>query len=204
MILTSPKSSEKATRYLCDRTESIELFEKLLHESLTSLFKELRDSNWYIREREIVNLFTFGHLVPRFLEQGLDLTMIGIEVPTLSAPRTEKAKIGSPKDLVIWAEPRTTLWKGCELFLGMDLKTLRVHGRKPFAIIEWTATNRIRDTAAAQRVQRDHKYDIEGLIRNLDGGMMTIGYAILVEQRVSPIRMISRRIDRKSTRLNSS
>lgn len=165
--------------------QSIELFEEILRDSLTELFERLCCSDWYIREHEIVSLFTFGSLVPRFQTHGFDLTMIGIEFPVMQVDVTEKSRYGARKDIVIWPGPLMTLWKDCKLSPHMNLKDLRTTGRTPFAIIEWKVINRrIHDGTEAQRRQKSHKKDIEWLKRNLDGDirMLMIGYAVLVTQ----------------------
>lgn len=175
-------SSPDQVTGLGEGASSIALFEGMLHECLSSLFEDLIRSNWYIREHEIVNLFTFGHLVPMFQVRRLDLMMIGIEFPVMQADVDEKSRFGARKDLVIWPEGRMTLWKDCELAVHMKLKPLRDVGRKPFAVIEWKVVSRIHDAAAARKRRREHEQDIAWLKRNLDSGMMTIGFAVIVEQ----------------------
>jgi hypothetical protein len=178
------------TARLGNDPQSIDRFETILHSSLTGLFEELGRSDWYIREHEIVNLFTFGYLVPEFQAHGLDLTMIGIEFPVMQVDVTEKSRFGARKDLVIWPERLTTLWKDCELAPHMKLKDLRFpgRGRKPFAIIEWKVISRIQATDA-RRQERAHNEDIAWLTRNLEGRMMTIGYAVLVTQQADEIKV---------------
>jgi hypothetical protein len=193
-IIETPKNTTR----LGNDSHSIDLFETILHDSLTALFRELGRSNWYIREHEIVNLFTFGHLVPRFQARGLDLTMIGIEFPVMQVDVTEKSRFGARKDLVIWPEPLTTLWKDCELAPHMKLKDLRILGRKPFSIIEWKVVSRIH-AADAGKQERAHERDIAWLARNLDGDirMMTIGYAVLVTQHSGKITLKCVRVSNK-------
>lgn len=185
----SIKTTLEKTAPLGSDPRSIERFEAILHTSLTGLFEELGRSNWYIREHEIVNLFTFGHLVPMFQHHGLDLTMIGIEFPVLQVDVTDKSRFGARKDLVIWPEGLTTLWKNCEVAPHMNTKGLRVSGRKPFAIIEWKVISRIHDAVEATRRELAHEKDIIWLTRNLDGDMMSIGYAVLVTQHAGEIRV---------------
>jgi hypothetical protein len=160
-----------ATR-LGNDPQSIQRFETILHASLTWLFNKLRDCNWYIREHEIVNLFTFGELVPQFQAHGLDLTMIGIECPVMQVEVDKRSRFGARKDLVIWPERLTTLWKDCELTPHMKLKDLHALGRKPFAIIEWKVISRIH-SADVIKQQRAHLQDIAWLTRNLKDHMMT-------------------------------
>ena len=188
-------ATEGLTRF-GDDSRSIATFEQIVRVSLEGLFTELSCSNWYVREREIVNLFVFGHLVPQFLEHHLDLTMIGIEFPTMQVGVDERSKFGAPKDLVIWPEGRTTLWKRCELSRGMDLRTLHGPGCKPFAVIEWKATSLIM-AASPKSAELAHGRDVDWLKRNLDGGMMTVGHAVLVRQRTREISLECKRVSGK-------
>ncbi len=181
---------------IADSVLTIATFEEILGVALAGLFGELSRSDWYVREHEVVNLFAFGHLVPEFQKRGLDLTMIGIECPTMQVGVDERSRFGARKDLVIWPWGRTTLWKGCDLSRGMDLRTLHARGSKPFAVIEWKATSLI-STASLKTAEIAHGRDIDWLKRNLDGGMMTVGYAILVHQRTRDISLTCRRVSGK-------
>jgi hypothetical protein len=87
---TQIKTPDDTTRQGND-PQSIGRFETILHSSLTGLFEELGRSDWYIREHEIVNLFTFGYLVPEFQAHGLDFTMIGIDPGDASGRHREIA-----------------------------------------------------------------------------------------------------------------
>jgi hypothetical protein len=176
-----------------DGVLTVATFEELLRISLAGLFEELSCSDWYVREHEMVNLFAFGHLLPAFQARGLDPTMIGIEFPAMQVSLDERSKFGARKDLVIWPEGRTTLWKGCKLTRGMNLASLHALGRKPFAVIEWKASSLI--IAASKRsAELAHGRDVDWLRRNLDGGMMTVGHAVLVRQRTRAISMQARKV----------
>jgi hypothetical protein len=175
--------------------QSIQRLETILRDSFVGLFNRLRECNWYIREHEIVNLFTFGELVPQFQAHGLDLTMLSIECPVMQVEVDESSRFGARKDLVIWPERLTTLWKDCELTPKMKLKDLYALGRKPFAIIEWKVISRIY-TADVIKQQRAHQKDIAWLTRNLNERMMTIGYAVLVSRHGGEISVKCVRISK--------
>jgi hypothetical protein len=159
---------------------SVTQLDDFLKEGLSGLFDDLCRFDWYVREHEIVNLFVFSQLVPLFQKHDIDLTTIGIEFPAMQVPLSERSRFGARKDLVIWPEGRTTLWKGCDLSKVTEWQQLHEPGRKPLAIIEWKNISRI--TAHPTVARAEHKMDIEWLKRNLRGGMMTVGYAVLVDQ----------------------
>ncbi len=165
---------------LSNDPSSTELIDDIMRTALTGVFEDLKRFDWYIREREIVNLFAFGHMVQLFNDHGLDPTMMGIEFPVLQADGLG-VNHGSPKDFVIWPESYTTLWKGCVLRSGMDLKQLRGPGVKPFAIVEWKNISRISSPDRVRGAYREHSKDKEWLGHNVNRGMLTIGYAVLTE-----------------------
>lgn len=173
-------------------TLPVPTLDQLIHRGLTGLFNELQTCNWYVREHELVNLFVFGNLVPMFQERGLDLTMIGIEYPAMQAIASESSRFGARKDLVIWPEPRMTLWKGCELTRGMELSTLHALGCKPLAIIEWKNISRI--TRTPVEVRNGHQLDIEWLRRNVEANMVQVGFAVLVDQSTNLVRLNCKRV----------
>ena len=67
-----------------DLSDPIGAFERLFRAALESFLPDLAASPWYVREREIVNLSVFGHLLPQFQDERLDIGQIGIEVPVQS------------------------------------------------------------------------------------------------------------------------
>jgi len=58
---------------LCELADAITIFDRLFRAALQSFLPDLADAPWYVREREVVNLFVFRHLVPRFIEEELDI-----------------------------------------------------------------------------------------------------------------------------------
>ncbi len=159
------------------------LLDKILRESLQSLFDDLRCCEWYIREHEVVNLFVFGHLVPLFQHNKLDLTRIGIEVPVLQVASSPKKKFGARKDIAIWSEAKTTPFK-CNLSGIKHLTELRGPGQKPFAVMEWKHISRF--TERPETIRCKHERDKEWLKVNLQGGMLRVGYAVLIDHKTHP------------------
>jgi hypothetical protein len=84
---------------------TIDKLDKLIRTALTEFAADLSSRKWHGRENELVNLFTFGHLLrlgcpPR---GNLDPTQIGIEVAVPQLPYWGKnPKRDVRKDLVIW------------------------------------------------------------------------------------------------------
>lgn len=86
--------------------------------SLTTLAEDIASGWTGRREREVVSLFCFGHLL-RHCRPGSflsDPTQIGIEVAVLQIPSQTAltGKAGSKeqvcKDIVIWPKARMTCW----------------------------------------------------------------------------------------------
>ena len=185
---------------LHDDPQSIKLIDNIVRLALTGVFEDLNRFNWYIREREIVNLFAFGHMVPLFQQHGLDLTMMAIEYPVLQMAMSESSRHGAYKDFVIWPEPYLTFWKGCELSCGMDFKQLRGPGKKPFAVVEWKNISSITNPKGISRLQRQHAADKNWLRRNRNDGMLTVGYAILTTRAAGRLSLRCHRVSRDSER----
>ncbi|MBZ5721183.1 MAG: hypothetical protein LAO03_12460 [Acidobacteriia bacterium] len=158
---------------------SLPLIDRLIRESLKALLDDLRKCDWYVREHEIVNLFVFKHLVPALKRRKLNLTKISIECPVAQVACKGKERPGARKDLVIWAEPMTTVWKGCGTEYVEDLWVIQKKGSKPLAVLEW---KNISLRSKPTQIKLAHEKDVEWLRRNLQGGMMKVGYAILVDQ----------------------
>src|SRR5215469_16339333 len=105
--------------------DAVSAFEQIFKSALESLFPDLAKMPWYIRERQVVNLYVFNHLIPLFQRDLLDLGQIGIEVPVWVRPETAENKPATSGDLVIWSHNHATNWYGC----------------KPLAWIEWAHCN---------------------------------------------------------------
>ena len=109
--------------------------DKLIRSSLTSLVEDISAGDWTgRREREVVSLFCFGHLMRECRPDTFlhDVTQISIEVAvpqvTGQVGRTGKAtrKVQVCKDVVIWPRPRMTCWD------SEGNATVR-----PTSVIEW-------------------------------------------------------------------
>ena len=75
---------------------------------LISLGSFLKNSDWYGRENELVNLF-----VHSFLSASIKIAQIGIEVAVKQLPRVG-GKALVRKDLVVWNSPNETVWANGE------------------------------------------------------------------------------------------
>jgi hypothetical protein len=81
-------------RQFRDLSDPTATFERLFRAALESLLPDLAEAPWYVRERDVVNLFVFRHLVLTFLAANLDISQIAIEVPVQVLPETPKEKPG--------------------------------------------------------------------------------------------------------------
>lgn len=81
----------------------------VLDAALAELGKFLRESEWYGRENELVNLFAHSFLAMNSAA-GLYANQLGIEVSVRQLPR-DGGKALVRKDLVIWNDPNQTAWR---------------------------------------------------------------------------------------------
>src|ERR1035441_4727092 len=123
-----------------DLPNPIATFERLFRAALESLVPDLADAPWYVREREVVNLFVFRHLIPQFHAENLDIGQIGIEIPFQVIRESSKAKPFVYADIVVQPHIKATLWRQC----------------KPLARIEWKNIScREKRTSNLKRQHRD-------------------------------------------------
>jgi hypothetical protein len=101
--------------------------DRLLAESLGQFVREIKRNNWQGKERDCVNRFAMGYLVPACSDQHFlkHPTQIGIEM-AVGKPRRIGTNRSLPKDLVIWRKPWTTCWD----------ENWRP-SQAPLAVIEW-------------------------------------------------------------------
>jgi hypothetical protein len=180
-----------ASQQFCDLPNPTSTFERLFRAALDSLLPDLADSPWYVREREVVNLFVFRHLIPQFQTENLDIGQLGIEVPVLKLPTITKAnsskseeleigqldmgvpvlktpkplkeKLGKNADIVVWPHTRATVWRTC----------------KPLVHIEW------KNISCREDNPHDLELQHEGNIRLLQHSqrLVCVSYAVLTDQR---------------------
>jgi len=113
---------------------SVDQLDAVMSVALRSLVADLSGGRWRGREREVVSLFCFGHLLKHCLPSTVlsDPTQIAIEVAVPQVPEQKElsgkatSKVQVCKDIVIWPTPRLTCWDA-------DGRALV----RPLAIIEW-------------------------------------------------------------------
>lgn len=137
--------------------------DRLLTKALHKFVTKIRTDCWQGKERDCVNRFAMGHLVPacgnrHFLKHA---TQIGIEMP-VGKPRSVGVNKSLPKDLVIWREPWATCW-------DRDWKP----SMAPLAVIEWKVS---RGTKGGQKAAHDQVW-----LRAFAGSnRRSVGYAVHV------------------------
>lgn len=162
--------------------------DRLIRRALDSLVSDLNGRPWRGRERELVSLFAFQHLLPVGATSGPALKpgQIGIEVavPQHKPHGGRHRKANVCKDLVIWPAERMTAW------MGSDSKPAY-----PLAVMEWKTLN---DVGVAERVtekRRQADTDAEWLVRATAIAPTMRGYAILVDLRRRPVVLLCRIFD---------
>jgi hypothetical protein len=144
---------------------AIDRVDAIISESLQALASELARGRWKgRREREVVSLFCFGHLVGR-CRAGTPLydpAQISIEVPVPQVPgqQTRAGRSGQKaqvcKDIVIWPNPRMACWNE----RGEPAVA-------PSVVIEWKHNG-----------GRVSEYDIDWLREFSSGRTSFVGYAV--------------------------
>lgn len=177
---------------LRDKADAAEFLDQIINQALESLYIDLCNCDWYVREHEIVNLFVFNHLVPVFQQKHLDLSQIGIEFPVLKVRSSPKEKMGARKDVVIWPTAKTTLWKDCHVTSITTWEDVVRTGRRPFAIMEWKNLSKFMTDPLGAR--RKHEDDVAWLLSNSRADMVSLGYAVLVDQTGPGVALNCRRI----------
>ena len=72
-------------------------FDELFRAALKTLLDDLASAPWYVREREVVNLFVFRHLIREFQTEKLDIRQLCIEVPVLKLRKSTNEELGKPE-----------------------------------------------------------------------------------------------------------
>jgi hypothetical protein len=158
----------------------LEQLDVLIEAALKSMIADLRASAWCCRERELVSLFVLGYLIRLCAPNGVlhDPTQIGIEVavPQLAGRGGQRTKPDVCKDVVIWAQPSMTCWgrNGDE----------RLY---PLSVLEWKSLNRHDRGAVLTQKRREHATDLHWLAETSRIASPFVGYAVLVDQQLSPV-----------------
>jgi hypothetical protein len=156
--------------------DRVSTFERLFRVALESFLPDLASAPWHVREREVVNLFVFGYLLPQFQAEEFDVRQIGIEIPVEQFRESDKAKFGKYADIVVWPHNNSTIWLTC----------------KPLVHIEWKNISCREEHPGALR--KDHEQDIRYLVR--DRQKVSVSYAILTEWHPFPRERRMGQLDR--------
>jgi hypothetical protein len=161
-------------RQFRDLADPTATFEGLFRAALESLLPDLADAPWYVRERDVVNLFVFGHPVPQFRTAQMDIRQIAIEVPVQVLPESPNEKPSVYADIVVWHHNKATAWRTC----------------KPLARIEWKNIScRAKKTA---HLAGEHQKDILHLKRN--SHLASVSYALLTVRQGQTVELRCKRI----------
>jgi len=137
----------------------------LIRSTISEFTAAIFDSGWRGREREAVSLYAAGFLQPRCLPGALlrDPTQVAIEVAVPGVlSLNPKGRVN--KDLVIWPEPRMTLW---------DKNWAAVN--EPLAVLEWKVFR------LATRPPRVSDHDVEWLTAFSGSRDRFVGYAVTID-----------------------
>ena len=161
-----------------------EVLDRIVRTAISSFYLDLSGSGWCGREREMVSLFAFAHLADCLKGTVFTLAQIGIEVavPQLPADSRHPGRKGTVcKDLVIWREPKSTMW-------AMDGEF-----REPWSVMEWKVVHpfnrRLRSGILAER-----QADILWLQQKSIAVAGLVGYSLFVDGASSPRQLSCARI----------
>ena len=157
-----------------DIPDPIGTFDKLFRAALGTLLLDLADAPWYVREREVVNLLVFGHLIPQMQTEKLDIRQVGIEVPLRKSRKTAKEKLGKYADIVVWLHNRATSWRRCRPLVHIEWKNISCREKNPRAL------------------EREHEEDICSLMENRE--FVCVSYAVLTDWRNRRVEVRCKRI----------
>lgn len=163
-----------AFRQFRDLPDPTHTFDRLFRAALETLLPDLADAPWYVREREVVNLFVFRHLVPQFQGENLDISQIGVEVPVSKFPKTTEEKHGKYADIVVWSHNKATRWRNCRPLVHIEWKNISCREKNPRAL------------------ERQHGEDVRLLMDNR--ALVCVSYAVLTDWRDSHVEVRCKRI----------
>lgn len=174
-IAVAPSLETKTkSRRFCDELNAVEVFKQIFKAALGKLLPELSDCPWFVREREVVNLFAFRCLIPEFQNAGFGIDQIGIEFPLQKLPGSKHGRPGSAADLLVWSHEKATLWSGC----------------KPLARIEWKNKS-CRGTGLDAATHRQQE-DVEFLRENRC--FSTLNFAVLTTRHKGHLRLCCKEV----------
>jgi hypothetical protein len=162
----------------------------LLDAALDSLLAFFCQNPWIGRERELVSLFAFGHLLPQVHPDSVmfDPRQIAIEcgvLQTLFAPGNPRDKKPNKKyvckDVVIWPRPGMTCWSD-------SLEAIHV----PLAIVEWKRLGFGKPVAATSDISHD-AHDVAWLSSYTARFPECIGYSVTLARTLNGERLAVRR-----------
>jgi hypothetical protein len=147
-------------------------YDLLIRRSLASLIADL-EAGFKGKEREIVSLHVFGHLIPLCPAYSVDPAQFGIEVGVPQHSSAPGAKVRVCKDFVIWARPKLTC-----------LESLNTY---PAAIVEWKVLHSWDGVSSVHRKRKEHLKDLEWMRGATEQATDLTGYVVLLDQRSQPI-----------------
>jgi hypothetical protein len=148
------------------------------------------------REREAVSRYVFAHLV-KCCQPGTvlyDSAQIGIEVAVRQLERCEEyPNVGKDvcKDVVIWREPNTVLWKA------------NLRHFEPLAIMEWKMIHAFDTPRDRKRKPDEYESDIRWLGNKARAvGAEFVGYAVFVDSTYDPKKLVCARMTSDEMKLD--
>ena len=140
--------------------------DQLLRDALPQFIAKIEQDDWQGKERDCVNRFAMGYLVPAcgkhpFLQHP---TQIGVEM-SVRQPSRVGARPTAPKDLVIWRERWPRLWDDEEKAV-----------LAPLAVLEWKVSR-------GAKGGRDTTHDTKWLRGFAKSNPKSVGYSIAVRFR---------------------
>lgn len=152
----------------------------VIRRALDSLVHDLNRKPWQGRERELISLFAFQHLlrIGAISRPALKPGQIGIEVavPQHRPHGGGRRKANVCKDLVIWPAERMTTW------MGSDSKPVY-----PLAVLEWKTFNDVGVRERVAAIRREAEADVAWLKRATAIAPTMRGYGVLVDLRTRPV-----------------
>jgi hypothetical protein len=146
--------------------------DSIVEAALRNFFHDISETGWRGREREMVSLFAFGHLLQFCGPQNalFDPAQIGIEVavPQLNDRRGRKENVC--KDLVIWPKPKMTCWD--------STKHSRIF---PASVLEWKTLNPNDATPGRKLKLKEFNTDVDWLMQTSKNLSDFTGFAILID-----------------------